>query len=398
MNATHKVLRISLLAAAVISAGCASTPRVRSEVMALQNQLQDMRNDSRIAPHAAVELRDAEQAVRVLVDEPRMPPRDFDQNLYLARRLVGIAGAEGLARHAIQVGEQLDGERETMLLAARTREADYARTQAERERMRADDAQRSNWQAQSDAERARRDADLAQRSNWDAQSEAERARREADEAQRSNRDALSDAELARREADQARLQAENERRDAERGLREAELARGDADAARYDANAARDEAEAARLDADAAREALRRMEFELADLQAKQTERGLVVTVGDVLFEVDRAELRQGAQRELDKLAATLQDHTDFDLAIEGHTDSTGTAAHNQDLSERRAASVRNYLVARGIGRNRTSSIGLGQDHPVASNDNASGRQQNRRVEIVIQQAETRRVSDVRND
>lgn len=370
MNIKSKVFQISLLAAAVISAGCATTPRVRSEVMALQNQLQDMRNDSRIAPHAAVELREAEQAVRVLVDNPRMPAVDFDQNLYLASRLVSIAGAEGLARHAIQVGEQLDGERESMLLASRTREADQARMQAERERMRADEAQRSTWSAQNDAEHARRDAD---------------------QAQRSNRDAQSDAERARREADQARQLAENERMDAQRGLREAELARGDA-------NAARDDADAARREADAAREALRRMEFELADLQAKQTERGLVVTVGDVLFEVDRAELRQGAQRELDKLAATLQNHTDFDLAIEGHTDSTGTPAHNQDLSERRASSVRSYLTAQGISRERTSSIGLGQNHPVASNGSAAGRQQNRRVEIVIQQAETRRVSDIRSN
>jgi outer membrane protein OmpA-like peptidoglycan-associated protein len=354
---------MSLLAAAVISAGCATTPRVPYEVVALQNQLQDMRNDSRIAPHAAVELREAEQAVRVLVDNPRMPAKDFDQNLYLASRLVSIAGAEGLARHATQVGEQLDGERESMLLASRTREADQARMQAERERVRADEAQRSNWHAQSDAERARREAELAQRSNWDAQSDAERARREAD---------------------QARLQAENERLGAERGLREAELARGDADAARREA--------------EAAREALHRMEIELADLHAKQTERGLVVTVGDVLFEVDRAELRPGAQRELDKLAATLHDRAGFDLAIEGHTDSTGTAAHNQDLSERRAASVRNYLVAQGISRNRTSSIGLGQNHPVASNGHAAGRQQNRRVEIVIQQAQMSRVSEVGSD
>lgn len=370
MNAKSKVFQISLLAAAVISAGCATTPRVPSEVVALQNQLHNMRNDPRIAPHAAVELREAEQAVRVLVDNPRMPARDFDQNLYLASRMVSIAGAEGLARHAIQVGEQLDSEREAMLLASRTREADQARMQAERERLRADQAQRSNWHAQSDADRARREADQANRSNWDAQNDAERARRDAE---------------------QARLQAENERLDAQRGLRQAELARSDADAAR-------DDADAARREADAAREALRRMEFELADLHAKQTERGLVVTVSDVLFELDRAELRPGAQRELDKLAATLQDHSGFDLAIEGHTDSTGTAAHNQDLSERRAASVQRYLVAQGISRNRTSSTGLGQHHPVASNNNATGRQQNRRVEIVIQQPQTPRVSDVRSD
>jgi len=342
MNAPLSLCRISLLAAAVIATGCASAPRTNSEVARLQDELRDMRGDSRIAPHAAAELREAELAVQVLVEQRRMPPEDFDQNLYLAGRLVDIAGAEGLARHATQVGEELDRERETMLLAARTREADAARLVADRERMRADEAQLANRRAQTDAD------------------------------------------MAQREADAARLQSANEQLGAERGLREAELARSEADAAR--------------ADADAAREAMHQMEIELADLQAKQTERGLVVTVGDVLFEVDRADLRPGEQRELDKLVAALRDRRGFDLAIEGHTDSTGSAEHNLDLSERRAASVRRYLTAQGIDSDRSTSIGLGQDHPVADNDNASGRQQNRRVEIVIRQAETRQVGVVNTD
>jgi outer membrane protein OmpA-like peptidoglycan-associated protein len=304
--------------------------------------LQNMRADQRIAPHAAVELRDAEQAVQVLVDQRRMKPVDFDQNLYLAGRLVNIAEAEGLARHATEVGEALDREREVMLVEARTREADNARRQAERERARADEAQRSSRHARSDAERAQRDAE------------------------------------------RARHQAESERLAAERSLRDAQLAHG--------------QAADARADADAARLALQQMQADLADLQARQTERGLVVTVGDVLFEVDRAELRGGAQRELDKLASALRDRRGFDLAVEGHTDSTGSAAHNQSLSERRAESVRGYLIARGIHRDRTSAIGLGQHQPVASNDNAAGRQQNRRVEIVIQQTDAAQIGAVDRD
>jgi outer membrane protein OmpA-like peptidoglycan-associated protein len=346
MSIPLNLCRISVLAAAVFAAGCASTPRVNSEVALLQSQLRDLRSDQRIAPNAVVELRDAEQAVQVLIDQPRMRPADFDQNLYLAGRLVNIAEAEGLARHATKVGEALDREREVMLVEARTLEADNARRQAERERMRADDAMASS------------------------------------------RAARSDAEQARMEAEDARMFAERERMAADRGLRDAEMARNDA---AY----ARGEAADARADADAARQSLNQMQAELADLQARQTERGLVVTVGDVLFEVDRAELRPGALRELDKLVAALRDRTGFDLAIEGHTDSTGTAAHNQDLSQRRAESVRGYLVAQGINRSRTSSIGLGQDSPIASNANANGRQQNRRVEIVIQQADAPRVGAV---
>ncbi len=84
-----------------------------------------------------------------------------------------------------------------------------------------------------------------------------------------------------------------------------------------------------------------------------------------------------------------MRSRTGFNLAIEGHTDSTGSAEHNQDLSERRAESVRRYLTGEGISLDRTTVTGLGQDHPVSSNDTASGRLQNRRVEIIIQQAET---------
>jgi outer membrane protein OmpA-like peptidoglycan-associated protein len=330
MNTTPKIFRISLLAAAIIASGCASTPRVNSEVQMLQSQLRDMRADERIAPYAAAELREAELAVAVLADQPRMRPEEFDQNLYLAGRLVSIAEAEGLARFATQRGKDLDRERETMLVESRTREADSARSMAQRERMRADDARQ-------------------------------------------------DARYARSDADQARLQSEQDRTTAEMGRRDTQLAR--------------DDASRARADAAAARQQLQQMQTELADLNAKQTDRGLVVTVGDVLFETDRAELRPGARRELDRLVDALSSRPGLDLAIEGHTDSTGTAAHNRDLSERRAASVRDYLTGRGVSRDRTTSVGLGQDLPVASNDTAGGRQQNRRVEIVIQQAQPVRVS-----
>lgn len=309
MNTSSTTLRMSLLCAAMLASGCATTPRLDSQVSSLQDQLRDMRGDSRIAPFAAAELRDAEVAVEFITDRRRMREAEFDHNLYLARRLVLIAQAEGLARYAAQVGEDLDRERESMLVDARTREAD-----------------------------------------------------------RANRD-----------ADRARSQAGQDRLYAEQGRRDTEIARDDADRAR--------------ADADAARQELQQMRAELVDLNARETERGLVVTVGDVLFEVDRAELRPGAKRELDRLGEALRDRPGLTLAIEGHTDSTGSADYNLSLSERRAASVRGYLAGRGIGRERSTSIGLGQDVPVASNDTASGREQNRRVEIVIQRPVPARVT-----
>jgi outer membrane protein OmpA-like peptidoglycan-associated protein len=128
-----------------------------------------------------------------------------------------------------------------------------------------------------------------------------------------------------------------------------------------------------------------RLETELADLQAEQTARGIVVTLGnEVLFATDSDELKSGAQRSLDQLADFLQEHPERALLIEGHTDSRGTAAHNADLSERRAESVARALVERGIAAERLRPVGLGEGYPVASNDTDAGRQQNRRVEVVV--------------
>lgn len=177
------------------------------------------------------------------------------------------------------------------------------------------------------------------------------------------------------------------RRDANAALAQADADRRDAAMAREQAEAERREATLARQQAEAARAELRAMQDMIDDLQAKQTERGLVVTLGDVLFETDKAVLKPGAMHNLDKLVAALSEHPDTTVAIEGHTDSTGSDSYNMDLSRRRAESVVSYLVGQGIDRSRLSAKGLGEGYPVASNDTSAGRQQNRRVEMIIQNA-----------
>jgi len=138
----------------------------------------------------------------------------------------------------------------------------------------------------------------------------------------------------------------------------------------------------ARLDA-RTREAdnLRR---QLADLNAKETERGMVVTLGDVLFATGRAELKGGALANLGKLAAFLNENPDRTVAIEGHTDSVGSEESNYTLSRRRADAVKSYLVGQGVSSGRLDSLGKGEGYPVADNESATGRQQNRRVEVII--------------
>lgn len=128
-------------------------------------------------------------------------------------------------------------------------------------------------------------------------------------------------------------------------------------------------------------EALRR---ELERLKARQTERGYVITISDVLFTTAQWDIKPGAAKNLDSLVALLKKYPNLAIAVEGHTDSVGNDAYNQDLSERRATAVKDLLVARDIAPERITATGHGESLPVADNKTAAGRQQNRRVEIVF--------------
>lgn len=121
-----------------------------------------------------------------------------------------------------------------------------------------------------------------------------------------------------------------------------------------------------------------------ASLNAKQTERGTLVTFGDVLFDLNKADLKPGGLVNVNKLAQFLQESPDRKVIIEGYTDSSGSASYNQSLSERRANSVRMALVKMGVGPERIVAQGYGKEYPVADNTSNSGRAQNRRVEVTI--------------
>ena len=125
-------------------------------------------------------------------------------------------------------------------------------------------------------------------------------------------------------------------------------------------------------------------ERQLRELNAIKTERGLVITLNDVLFRTDMAQLEPNGVRTVQKLADFLRQHTQRNVLIEGHTDSTGSHIYNQELSDRRAHSVRMALIDNGISSNRIASHGYGEAYPVASNDTAANRQLNRRVEIIL--------------
>ncbi len=125
-------------------------------------------------------------------------------------------------------------------------------------------------------------------------------------------------------------------------------------------------------------------EMKLKELNAKKTERGLVITLGDVLFSTNKAQLESGGMRNVQKLADFLKQYPQYKVLVEGYTDSTGSDSLNQELSDRRANAVRTALIDKGINSDRVTTRGYGKAFPVASNDTAASRQLNRRVEIIL--------------
>jgi outer membrane protein OmpA-like peptidoglycan-associated protein len=147
---------------------------------------------------------------------------------------------------------------------------------------------------------------------------------------------------------------------------------------------ARSDAASARLASETAQQQAIALQKQIEELNAKATNRGLVVTLGDVLFDTGKSEIKGGAARNISKLAAFLNEHKDRSVIIEGHTDNVGSDDYNMGLSQRRADSVKAYLVSEGIVSSRIVTSGKGEASPVAGNDTASKRQQNRRVEVII--------------
>lgn len=193
--------------------------------------------------------------------------------------------------------------------------------------------------------------------------EADAAQRQLAQAQQNNAQMANQADAAQR--DLAQAQRTN--------------AQQSADLAAADAARQRDQARADRRDA-----RVGDLEMQLRELNARKTDRGMVVTLGDVLFDTGKSQLRGDGTRNLAKLAEFFRRNPDRRASIEGYTDDVGSAGANQSLSERRAGAVMAALVNMGVPADHLSSLGHGEEMPAASNADAAGRQMNRRVEIVF--------------
>jgi outer membrane protein OmpA-like peptidoglycan-associated protein len=229
---------------------------------------------------------------------------------------------------------------------------------------------------------AERDTDRLSRETADAiaQKRTQEARIAQKEAEQAKLLAMAEAERAAKakaDAEQARMAAQAEGARAARAKAEAEAKTREAEQARLALRAETEKAAKAKAEAD-------QLMKELSDLKAKQTERGIVLTIGDVLFATGKADLSPDAMRSVDKLAEFLQKNSNRNVLIEGHTDSVGSDEFNLTLSQKRADAVKETLTSNGISEERITAKGYGKKYPVASNDTAAGKQQNRRVEVII--------------
>ena len=295
----NRIKSVSILAALLWITGCATTQAPTGLLDSLRAEMAALEAETELAGLVPVAVSDARNAVRRAAVEG-LAEAERNQRIWLARKTIEIARAEGFAERARRELRQIEEARMQLILRA-------SRSQA-------------------------------------MTAEEERA-------------------AAARQAEQAREDAEQARRLAEAQSAEIELARREAE-----------------LASETAASLQRRLEY----MEYRETDRGVVITLGDVLFEVGRAELLPGARQNIDDVIELLETEPGKRIRIEGHTDATGPAALNLRLSQQRAEAVRSALVERGIDPSRMDAVGMGEDFPIASNETEDGRASNRRVDVIL--------------
>jgi outer membrane protein OmpA-like peptidoglycan-associated protein len=355
-------LVVAAAVAAILFAACATAPAKPDGAAEARNKLTQLQSDPTLAGRAPQAMEAAEAAVS-LAEQPEADRDLAAYRVYLADRKVDIAKADAQTRFAEDQRASIHAQGEQARLDARTHEANVAERQAA--------------VARGEANAAQGQAAVARAESAQQQVAADQARGEANAAQ-------GQAAVARAETAQQQAAADQARGEANAAQGQAAAARAEGAQQQVAADQARGEADAANQSAASSAQHVRELQSQVAELQARPTDRGLVLTLGDALFGSGRAELQPGANGHLGRLVAFLNRYPDRTVVIEGYTDSIGNDDYNQGLSERRAGAVRSYLIAQGVSSVRLTSAGKGASDPVASNETASGRQQNRRVEVII--------------
>ena len=309
-----------------------------------------------------------DRAARIAAEQQlELVQRQYEEALRTGN--VNQAEVDALRRRIDQQAVALRTMQERELAGERARANEIVALEQSLERERAEGRLNADALAQREEElrRQRDELDKLRRER----EENERLRLQAEERRSA---AITEAERlaaeAQRQASELRDQVSAER--ARTAQTEAELAKAREELARRD---------------EANRQRIASMQAELAKLaETRTSERGFIVTLPGLFFDSGKSVLKTGARNALTKIADQLRANADVRVAIEGHTDSVGSDELNQALSEKRAAAVHDFLIARGIPADRITTSGLGEKAPVATNDTAAGRQQNRRVELVITQ------------
>jgi outer membrane protein OmpA-like peptidoglycan-associated protein len=324
--------------------GCATAPRQDAALNEARSAVTAAHADPQVVGDARAELATADTALRsadALLAGGK-PIVDVEHQAYLADRYAQAAQQHGQLLASAAAIADLDNRRNAVLL--RAREADARRATARAESMAAD------------AHDARLEAAVS-----------------ANDAVVANNRAAASANDTIAANDRAATSANDT------------IAANDrAAASANDTIAANDRAAASANDTIAANDRADLLDAQLTDLQGRRTDRGVVVTLGDVLFATNKSELQVGSQRSIDKLTAFLSSHPKRTIRVEGFTDNVGSDEYNRALADRRAGAVADALMRGGIDRDRIQMEGYGNAYPVAANDTIVGRQQNRRVEVVI--------------
>ena len=282
------------------------------------------------------------------------------------RQKQGKTVIESASREATQTAE------EARVMAVKQRAEDEAQAKAAADKAAAE-AREAQAKAEAEAEGKRR-------------ADAEAAQKQAEQAQK-------EAEAARAEAEQAKAQAEQAAQEAAQQKEAAEKAKADAEAQQQQLAAETAKAQQAAAQSDQLRQQAEKEKQELRArllqqlntvLATRDSARGLIANMSDVLFKTGSYELAPGARERLAKVSGILLAYPSLHVQVEGHTDSVGTDEYNQTLSENRAGAVRDYFVQQGIPADSIQARGFGKTQPIASNDTPEGRQQNRRVELVL--------------
>lgn len=286
----------------------------------------------------------------------------LDQAEEYYRHKRGTSPIGTVAREATQTAE------EARIMTVKAEADERAQNERDAARKRAEDAEAA---AQAQREQAEADQKAAAEAQAQAQQAQATAQQEAQQRQQADADRAA-AEQAKAQADEARQQAELAQQQAAQQAQQAEQERQRADQARQQA-----EAQTAQLRA-------RLLQQLNQVLQTRDSARGLIVSMPDVLFDTGKADLRSAARERLAKVAGILLAYPDIRVEIDGYTDSTGSLDFNQRLSIARAGSVESYMAQEGVAGTSMTTQGFGPSDPIASNDTARGRQQNRRVELVV--------------